>query len=82
MERKGLPVYIQPKMKKNYKFTWRTKWISRWSGHGTLKSIVGYLQPPTEWLNQEHFDLGDSLLIVSALKLFFSFVSLFSFCCT
>ena len=30
-----------------------------------------------EWLKQKHFDLGDSRLIVSALKLFFSFVSLF-----
>ena len=34
-----------------------------------------------EWLTQKYFDLGDNLLIVSALKPFlFAFVSLFSFC--
>ena len=48
------------------------KWISKWRGHGTLKSIVG--QPwwldVLEWFKQYNFDLSDSLLMVSALKVF------------
>ena len=70
-----------------------TKWISNWRDHGTLENIVGHHVSPTKKiLNSrrsriyftitllKYFDLGDSLLIVSALKLvLFSFVSLFSF---
>ena len=63
------------------------KWISKWRGHGTLKSIVGHLVAnkkyfrildALEWLKQ-YFDLGDSLLIVSALKPFL-FLPLSPFC--
>ena len=58
----------------------QAKWVSNWRGHGTLKSIVGHhgwlarktfkILDALEWLNRQHFDHGDSLLIVSPLKLF------------
>ena len=67
------------------------KWISKWRSHGRWKllsaTMVGrqehFLNTKSlKWLKQQHFDLGDSLLIVSALELFdfFFFAFLFSFC--
>ena len=56
------------------------KWISKWRGHGKLEKFFFWNLDALVWLKHWHFDLGDSLSTVSALKLIlFSFVSLFSF---
>ena len=67
------------------------KWISKCSGDGTLKNtwilntlinILNILNILNTLLKKKHFHLGDRPLIVSALKHFCPFVSLFYFCYT
>lgn len=52
--------------------SWNTEnfWWSTWLGNNKNFWILNTL----EWLKQWHFDIGDSLLIVSALKIFLFFL--------
>ena len=68
---KLLNVFKKFKLKKfllKLKSGW-AKWISKWRGHRTLKSIKHFLSSRhSRMAKTVHFDLGDSFLIISYAK--------------